>query len=219
MMNIIEKIKAHKKEVLSRKVPDNLQICPKCGGNSRFFKLHDSRFRLFLVIVDCFVKQVEALLGRWKCPLCHRTSTYYPDFAIPYKRYVKDNILQLSQKYLEGDNSTYETVVRKEDAAIAYDSADSKKYDSYLAGTTVWWWLHYIGSLKHVVSKAFSLIREKDPSSEIFRQIQPIKAKKYRSNERKKVLQRCARLLNAEAEFRRLFSSSIFPHFAILSTS
>jgi len=217
MMNIIEKIKAHEKEVLSGKVPNNLQICPKCKGNSRFFKLHEGRFRLFLVIVDCFVKQVESLLGRWKCPLCHRTSTYYPDFAIPYKRYVKDTILQLSQKYLEED-FTYETVVRKEDAAIAYDSADSKKYDSYFASTTVWWWLHYIGSLKNLVSKAFNLIREKDPSSEIFRQILPIKAKKYRSYKRKKVLQQCARLINAEAEFRRLFSRSIFPHFAILST-
>ena len=218
MMNIIEKIKAHKKEVLSGKVPNNLQICPKCKGNSRFFKLHESRFRIFLVIVDCFVKQVETLLGRWKCPLCHRTSTYYPDFAIPYKRYIKDTILQLSQKYLEEDNSTYETVVRKEDAAIVYDNTHSEKYESQVAGSTVWWWLHTIGSLKQIVSKAFSLIREKDPSSEIFRQIRPIKAKKYRSYERKKVLQRCARLLNAESEFRRQFSNSIFPHFAILTT-
>jgi hypothetical protein len=218
MMNIIERIKAHEKEVLSGIIPDNLQICPKCKGSSRFFKLHEGRFRLFLVIVDCFVKQVEALLGRWKCPLCHKTSTYYPDFAIPYKRYVKDNILELSQKYLEEDNSTYETVVRKEDTAIVYDSAQSKKYECQVAGSTVWWWLHSIGSLKDIVSKAFSLIREKDPSSGIFRQIRPIKAKKYRSDERKKVLQQFARLLNAEEEFRRLFSHSIFPHFAILTT-
>jgi hypothetical protein len=211
----MEKIKAHEKEILSGKVPDDLQVCSKCKGNTRAFTLHESRPRLFLIIIDCFVQQVSSLLGRWKCSLCHRTFTHYPDFAIPYKRYVKDALMPLSRKYLEEDHATYASVVRKEEDAIVYKSSDSKKYECQLAGSTVWRWLAYIGSLTEAIRRALRMIREKDPSSGIFRQIQPVKARKYRSNERKRVLQQCIRFFTAEKELGRLFSGSIFPHFGI----
>jgi len=215
-MTIIEKIKAHEKEVQSGKLPDNLEICPKCGESSRYFKLHASRARLFLVIVDFLVKEIRSILGRWKCPLCLRTSTYYPDYAIPYKRYTKNTILELSRKYVEEKDSTYESVVQNDMATIVYDSkSNSSKYECRLRSTTLWWWLSYIGSIDSLINKAFSLIRQKDPLSKVFREIQPIHPKKYRSNKRKNLLQRCIEFLNIEDEFRRLFSNSHFPHFAI----
>lgn len=215
-MSIIEKIKAHQDNILAGKIPDDLEICPKCGGHRPTFKLHEARDRLFLVIVDYLVKEVWSLLGRWKCSLCHTTSTYYPDYAIPYKRYTKDTIWEISKKYVEEEDSTYENVVQNDKEAIVYDSkTNSSRYESELTGSTIWWWLSFIGSLNDLISKAFSLIRQKDPSSQIFREVLPINPRKYRSNKRKKLLQRCIRFFNAEVEFRRLFLNSIFPHFAI----
>jgi len=215
-MTIIEKIKAHEKEVQSRELPDNLEICPKCGGSSRSFKLHESRARLFLIIVDFLVKEVWSVLGRWECPLCHCTSTYYPDYAIPHKRYTKNTILELSKKYVEEKYSTYESVVQNDKETIVYDSKiNSQKYECRLTGTTVWWWLSYIGSIHFLITDALSLIRQKDPSSKVFREMQPVNPGKFRSNKRKNLLQRCIVFLNAEEEFRRLFSNSIFPHFTI----
>jgi len=213
-MTIIEKIEAHEKEVQARKLPKNFEVCPKCDCYSRSFKLHESRARLFLVIVDLLVKEVWSILGRWECPLCHCTSTYYPDYAIPYKRYTKDTILELSKKYVEEKDSTYESVVQNDTDTIVYDSKNnSSKYESRLRGTTVWWWLSYIGSMQILINEAFSLIRQKDPSSKVFREIQPVNPRKYRSNKRKNLLQRCIGFLNVEEEFRRLFSNSVFPHF------
>ena len=214
-MTIIEKIKAHEKEVQSRELPDELEICPKCGGRSRSFKLHESRNRLFFVIVDFLVKKVWSVLGRWECPLCKCTSTYYPDYAIPHKRYTKNTILELSKKYVEEKDYTYESVVQNDMATIVYDSKNnSSKYECRLRSTTLWWWLSYIGSMHLLINKAFSLIRQKDPLSKVFREIQPINPKKYRSNKRKNLLQRCIEFLNTEDEFRRLFSNSVFLHFA-----
>lgn len=215
-MTIIKKIKAHEEEVLAGKIPDDLEICPKCCGRTRSFKLHESRPRLFLVIVDFLVKEIWSLLGRWKCSLCHCTSTYYPDYAIPYKRYTKNTILDISKKYVEEEDSTYESIVQNDNETIVYESKNnSKRYESRFTGSTVWWWLSYIGSLQMLVSKALDLIRQKDPSSKIFREIQPVNPRKYRSNERKNLLQQCIVFFNAEGELRRLFSSSVIPHFAI----
>ena len=214
-MTIIKKIETHEKEIQARELPEDLEVCPKCGGFSRSFKLHESRARLFLVIVDFLVKEIWSILGRWECPLCHCTSTYYPDYAIPFKRYTKDTILELSKKYVQEEDSTYESVVQNDNGTIIYDSKINRsKYESRLRGTTVWWWLSYIGSMHQLISKAFSLIIKKDPSSKVFRENQPVNPKKYRSNERKNLLQQCIGFLNAEEEFRRLFSNSIFPHFA-----
>lgn len=215
-MTIIEKIKAHEKEVQTRQLPDDLEICPKCGASSRHFKLHASRARLFLVIVDFLVKEIRSILGRWKCALCLRTSTYYPDYAIPYKRYTKNTILELSKKYIEEKYSTYESVVQNDMATIVYDSKNnSSKYECRLRSTTLWWWLSSIGSMHLLINKAFSLIRQKDPLSKVFREIQAINPRKYRSNKRKNLLQGCMEVLNIEDECRRLFSKSVFPHFAI----
>lgn len=180
-MSIIEKIKAHGQEVLSGNIPADLEVCPRCGGNPESFKPHDFRNRLFLVITDGLVQQIPSFLARWRCPLCHRPFTYYPDFAMPYKRYVKDDVLEFSRQYVEDDCSSYRDVVQDNASAIGYDSGEETIDERQLAPSTLWRWLSYIGSLQQVLGRALHLIRQKSPSSGIFRQIRPVHVRKYRS--------------------------------------
>lgn len=213
-ITVIEEIRTHEKEVLAKLLPDDLRYCPHCKEIHTLFKQHDSRKRLFLVIVGSFVKIIRSFLGRWKCTLCGHTFTYYPDFAVPYKRYVKGNILILCEKYLGNDDATYRKVIEHDGSAIGYDSGTEKIDERQLVGSTVWRWLGFLGLLKECVRKSLDLIKQKDPSTKVFRQIHPVHYKKYRSEERKDVLNYAMRLLFVEEEFKKLFSVSIFPKFA-----
>ncbi len=203
-MNIIDKIKENKKEVLSGKIPDNLQICPKCNVNAENIKLHERRKRLFLVITERFIRKVWTLPGRWKCHCCNSTFTYYPQFAIPHKRYVNENIMSLSRQYVEDDRSTYRNVVRYRGLAIGYEIDKDKIDERLFVGTTLWRWLGFIGSLENTLRDALDLIRQKSPTSEIFREAPPLNPRKYRSEERRKLLQRCMELFNVENEFKNV---------------
>jgi hypothetical protein len=149
-----------------------------------------------------------------KCPLCHCTFTYYPDFAIPFKRYVKENILELSRKYIEDDETIYKDVVYDKGLQIGYETDQGKIDERYFEGSTVWRWLSFLGSLLNTLNNALNLIRQKSPTSSIFRQIYPIHPNKYRSDKRKKLLQQSMRLFYADDEFQRLFKISIFPDLA-----
>ncbi len=210
-MSILEKIKAHEQEVLSTKYPSDLNICLHCKEAHGSFKPHQKRKRLFLVIIGNIVKEIWSLLGRWKCLICESTFTYYPDFAIPHKSYVKEKILELSRKYVEDDNASYRKVSSNDGSPIVY-----KTGERYFEHTTVWRWVGYIGSLEQRLSKGLKLIREKDSSSRIFRQIHPINPRKYRSKGRKKLLDRCMRMFILEGEFKKVFNASIFTELAPL---
>lgn len=214
-MSIIQQIKAHEQELFSKKIPSDLKTCPNCKETPDYFQLHYCKKRLFLVIVEGSVQKIWSFLGRWKCSLCGRSFIYYPDFAIPYKRYVKNNIIELAQLYVENDKVTYQEAVTNNGLAIGYDSEADLIDERQLVGSTVWRWLAWIGSLNHVVSKGLDIIRQKLPSSEIFRQIHPIHPKKYRSNERRKLLSQSLILFMAEKILKNLSNWSIFPHFAI----
>ena len=210
-MSIEEKIRAHEEEILSGKMPADLKQCPKCYGNPESFKSHGLRQRIFYVIIGGFVYRIESFLGRWKCVLCNCTFTYYPDFSLPFKRYPKDSILPLAEKYVE-ENTTYQEVVQNDDGSpISFESSGG---DRSLGGSTIWRWLDSVGSLKDRLMRAFDLIRQKSPSSTIFREIRPILSGKYKSESRKILLGFCQRFFIAEAEFKRLFFISIFPKFA-----
>ncbi len=210
-MTILEKIKAHEQEVLSTKHPTALNTCPICKEVHKSFNAHQKRKRLFLIIMGNIVKEIWSLLGRWKCLICRSTFTYYPDFAIPHKRYVKEKVLELSQRYVEDDNTSYREVASNDGTPIVYETGER-----YFEHTTVWKWVGHIGSLEQILSRGLELIREKDPSSKIFRQIHPINPRKYRSEERRKLLARCMRMFIIEGEFKKVFKASIFTEFAPL---
>ena len=212
-MSIIEKIRAHEQEVSSGKVPDDLRHCPRCKEKPQSFKLHDVKSRLFLVIIEGFVHSIRSFLGRWKCALCGYCFTYYPDFALPYKRYVKDTIVQLSRDYGEDDEASYRKGVQNKGSPIGYKGVD-KIDERHFVGSPLWRWLRSIGSLEESLRSGLNLIRQKSPSSGIFRNIRPVAPHKYRSDKRKKLPGRCVRFFFVEDEFKALFGCSIFPKYA-----
>jgi hypothetical protein len=213
-MTIFEKIEAHTQAVLSNQIPDDLTICPRCQQSPPLFKLHDVRQRNFLVIIENLVHLIHGFLARWQCTLCGQSFTWYPDFALPYKRYVKDSIVQLSLRYVEDDKTTYNQVVQHQSSLIAYNT-DKGIQEPSLAGSTVHRWLSWIGeTLKAPLTQALNLIRQKDPSSTIFRKIRPLATHKYRTLNRSSILDSAMRLFVAESEYNALFGASIFPRFA-----
>ena len=213
-MTILEEIEAHRQAVLSSQVPEDLITCPRCHQRPPMFKLHDVRQRNFRVIIENLVHLLQGLLARWKCTLCGHCFTWYPDFAIPYKRYVKDSIVKLSRKYVEHDKITYNQAVQHQPSLIAYKT-DKGIEETSLASSTVHRWLSWIGgTLKAPLTRALELIRQKDPSCNLFRQVHPIAAHKYRSQKRRSILDSAIRLLTAEGVYNSLFGQSIFPRFA-----
>lgn len=81
------------------------------------------------------------------------------------------------------------------------------------APSTVARWITTLGSLKNTLQVAMNLLLEKD--SDIHRQAFDLPARKYRSQERKRLLQDCLMLFHTEARYRVLFGCSIFPELAI----
>lgn len=50
---------------------------------------------------------MRSVLTRWKFLVCHKAFTDYPDFALPYKRYVRQDLCQLSGRYVFDDSVSY----------------------------------------------------------------------------------------------------------------
>ncbi len=188
------------------------------------FKQHGKRERTFLIIIDGIVRELDSFLCRWRCLICKRTFTYYPPYAQRNNRYVNGDILELTEKYIENENRTYAQSVEHEKMPIGYDgrtfqsdhghwdtpSPDDPRDERFLVRSTMWKWLSDLGGFKKLLRKALSLIRQKAPSSTIFRDIRPIAVCKYRSQERKKTLDAVRKLLLAEKEFQKIFGQSIF---------
>ena len=97
---IEETIKNHTDSILSGIFSQPEGPCPKCLEKPNFFKLHECKKRNFRYICDSFIYTVLSLLTRWKCPICKRTFTDYPSFALPFKRYVMIDIERLTNDYI-----------------------------------------------------------------------------------------------------------------------
>lgn len=207
---IEEEIKRHTEEVIKGKVNPDEKQCPYCQGEPQFFCLHEKRERQFWVLVVDVVKKIVSLLIRWKCPLCGRTFTEYPEFALAHKRHVKKTVLELSDKYVSDKgkgNVTYQSAVEVDWLQIGYvDEADNAK-DPKLAPPTVWKWVGFLGK-GDWLEKMLALIKEKMPQTGIFRVIKPVPACKYRSEERREILARCMRVWEVTIEFKKLFGFS-----------
>jgi Domain of unknown function (DUF6431) len=204
-MSILDKIRAHEQEALSNIAPSDLRTCPKCQGHPDFFKAYDCRSRIFLAIEQGIVKKILSFLSRWKCPLCGKKFLYYPDYAIPFKRYVKDSLVNLSKQYLSDEKATYSEVVKADKMPIVYD--DNEKEDR-LEPSTVWRWLGYIGSLRQAIGKALLSLG----SSEISEKIKKFPGGKYRSEQRKQLLIQAKTFFLIQEEFAQV---SDFPKLEI----
>lgn len=209
-MSIIDEIRDYEKKVFT--ISCKITICPKCDEDHESFKLHEVKGRLFYIITLNVVKKVKSCLARWKCPLCKATFIEYPHYAVPYKRYTKDSVLELGLKYVEDASASYRSVAK--DGTITHEEEKNKDEVSSLSHTTVWRWLSFLGSLTLLARNALEMIRQKSAVSIIFREVFVIPPKKYRSKKRKQLLEQSLRLFNIDAEFTDIFGQSIFPHFA-----
>jgi hypothetical protein len=93
------------------------------------------------------------------------------------------------------------------------DPYPGKTTDRGLAPSTVHRWITTLGSLKETLQAATSLLLDK--GADIHRQVVDVAARKYRSVERKILLQNTLKLFHAEAAYRACVGCSIFPHLAI----
>lgn len=216
LLPILEEIQSYTRAVEKKEVQCDLPSCPCCREPASF-KLHDRRRRTYLVVIERLVRTVLSLLSRWKCECCGETFTLYPSFALPRKRYLREEIFRRAGRYVEGDHESYRKAVKVDGLPVFHEGAGSKIDERSLAHTTLYRWLSSLGRLAETCRSALGLIREKAPSSEVFRKILPMAPWKYRSDERRRTLGDSRRLLLAEGEFRRLFGISIFPRLATVS--
>jgi len=164
-------------------------------------------------LVEAVICRMRSYLTRWKCPLCGRTFTLYPDFALPFKRYVLPFIRERCAAYVDDVARTYREGIKEEDVAPSYWDPDS---GTALWPSTLWRWVGALGRLPVTVREGLKLIKQKDPSTGLFRVLggMPIRAAKFRSAERKIVLERCRGLVTMDRDYVRLFSVSVFPDLA-----
>ena len=187
------------------------------------FKRHDVRQRRFLVIVERLIVEVLSFLVRMKCSRCGKTFTQYPPFALPYKRYVSQEIMERSLCYLQDDTMTYEWAAREQDTRDINERSPPRQpmpicdqdpgKARQLAPSTVYRWITTLGNLDKTLQAAISLLLEK--GDDIHRQVVDVAAHKYRSQQRKILLQDCLRLFHADARYQILFERPIFPELAI----
>lgn len=231
---MLDEIQRYTKSVKDGSLFCDLDTCPRCVKQPRGFTRHDTRSRTFLVLAGRLVHKVLSVLTRWKCPLCGRPFTFYPAFALPYKRYVRQTIIEKTAMYIEEDKQpgdetkkepgekgefvTYRKAVKEKGCALGYASTREGIIDErQLAPSTVYRWITSLAGLRATLQKALGLIKQKSATSKIFRQIIPVSPRKYRSDGRRLELQHCRRLLQVDREYRVLFGPSVFPHLATAS--
>jgi hypothetical protein len=138
-------------------------------------------------------------------------------FALPHKRFVKEAVSARSKDYL-GQDVSYRNAVRHQGRPIFHDDARPCRVPnddpSALAPSTLWRWLSWLGGLNETVRAACQLIRQKQPSEILHREPWPLATRKYRSQERRRVLQQATRGIVVDQMFQRLFGWEIFPHLA-----
>jgi hypothetical protein len=193
--------------------PERLPPCPRCNVESLYFKFHAYRERIFLIIVDMVIRPIRAYLLRFCCPGCGKTFTYYPDFAIPYKRYTRQTITGFAERYVDSDNTYEQTVMDKDEMSVP-GYAES---DKVLAPSTVHRWVTSLGRFVNTTQKALDLICQENPKTTICRDLAQwvVPPSKYKSEGRRKCLFNCFRFLAAEAVFKTVFHLSIFTKLAI----
>lgn len=171
--------------------------------------MHDQRKRKVKAVVDVLVEVITVVLVRWKCGMCRKTFTLYPEFLQPYKHYAWPQVLELSERYVSKPISYHEACKEGE---LLLGHADGKRF---FAETTLWRWVGYLGGLENKVKIGLDLLRQKCPQTEIFRKIAPVLPGKYRSAERKGALETASRVLELAKEYPKIFGRSFFPQFAM----
>jgi len=211
-------VESYASNVLRNKIRCELPSCPICQTPPTLFRRHQARPRKFYILCDMLVQVVLCLVIRWRCSGCKKTFTQQPPFALPFKRYTRETILDFSGCYLEEEASTYRTAVLEEGMPIFHASTTREEpiNGKELAHSTIYRWITSLGGLKEVLRCAQDLILQKNPASSICRDLASLDVSpgKYVKPAREWILKRCRQILRLEAKFRATFGASIFPFFA-----
>jgi len=209
----LEEIKTYNEQLEKNKIkPDGLPPCPRCHLESSFFKDHAHRDRKFLIIVDMVVQIVLSALLRFKCPGCSKTFTYYPDFALPYKRYTRQTVTHFSKFYVQNPDVTYQTATIVDRSVPGYPDGEQS-----LSPSTIHRFITSLSRLIPSTQKAMDLIAQESPASAICRDEAQLTVppQKYRSTTRKGILVQCLKFFAIESLFHPTFHNSIFTELGI----
>lgn len=196
-----EKINKHTEEAGQKNSPRD-RVCKSCGKKPVCFGIHERRERLFLLIVGNTVQKILSYLIRWKCYRCDGTFTEYPEWTEPYKRYLRDQMIDKSLTYSATEDLSY-----RKSMPDFYENSeeDGKIDDTNPSHVTLWNWVGYVGSWSARLSKVLTLIMGKDPESKVSRDFEPVDPSKYRSERRRELLEVCMKFWLIRSEFTRLF--------------
>ncbi len=202
-----EQIQEYTEKVRKGLVKCDLPNCVDCDTEAEFFKRHEARQRQFYSIVDDMVKITLGLLIRWKCVGCGKTFTGYPYFAVPYKRYTLPTIKKYSGLYTEDHQASYRKVILKN--IIGYPGSEQQ-----FSHSSIYRWITSLGNYSNIIRNAQDLYLQAKPESSISRELAllTIPSKKYQTEERQSILQRCRQLLRLDEKYSALFNVSIFPN-------
>jgi hypothetical protein len=208
----LEDIKAYQEKVEKGKItPDNLPPCPLCSVESIYFKIHAYRERRFLILIEMLIKAACCSLVRFKCPGCGKTFTHYPDFAIPHKHYTRPTIMEFSERYVDSDDMTYQQAAMVDHSLPGYPQNDGT-----LAPSSIHRWITSLARFTQTCRTSLILLLQENPIASICRDLArlTIQKRKYKSDQRKKQLVACHRLLIIEAFFQATFKTSVFTKLA-----
>lgn len=145
--------------------------------------------------------------------MCGKTFTLPPSFGMRNKRYVNQVVLEYGIRYLEEEQMTYRKGIRKEGLPIFHAGDQEEEIDDRsLAPSTLYRWLTTLGNLGQAVRAAGKLLESK--ATDLHRDPLVVFPPKYRSKERKGILEECLLLFRVEREWRFHFKVSAFPRLA-----
>jgi len=172
-------------------LPPCLERCPCCHSEQVIFKQHDCRTRELRYCVTFWVKTFLLTLFRWKCSVCKGTFTVYPEFLLPYKRFITPSMLSLCQQYLSQGEATYRQIVRPDGSQYVYENNSTQE----LSHVSLWNWFKGLSPFSRYAHQAVQLLFQVVPDSSIHREVIPINPHKYRSDPRKHCLQQMELIL------------------------
>lgn len=200
-MNIQEMIANHTDSIVKGNFNPPDIACRGCHQKTEPYKLHESRKRQFRIVVKDIVRVTLSFLLRWKCLVCGRTFTVYPPFAVPYKQFIPNDILNFGERYLKNDDLSYRDIVKYNGAGIGYPGVN-QLCDQFISHSSVW---RFMGYLPGMYKPNIDCLRI--PDRGIATEISP---SKYRSYQRKILLHNAFETIML---FNRYLKKKNFPDF------
>ncbi len=137
-------------------------------------------------------------------------------FAAPHRRYTLDTIQSFAAAYLNRENSSYRRACLQDDRQIVYDDKTSPSSSlasraAALSASTLWRWIAFLGDMPETSARMMRLVRQRCPASQLHRQIWLVSPSRYRSEQRKHVLQEAQKWLVVARTFLTTFADQSPP--------